>query len=55
MGEKTGAYGVLVGRTEGRRPLGIPRRGWKDNTKTDLEEVRWAVITLSIGTVAKRF
>jgi len=30
---------VLVGRPEGRRPLGRPRRGWEDNIKTDLQEV----------------
>jgi hypothetical protein len=30
-----------VGRTEGRRPLGRPRRRWKDNIKMDLREVGW--------------
>jgi hypothetical protein len=39
MGEKRGAYRILVGRPEGRRPLGRPRRSWKDNIKMDLQEV----------------
>jgi hypothetical protein len=33
MGEKRGAYRILVGRPEGRRPLGRLRRRWEDNTK----------------------
>jgi hypothetical protein len=36
MGEKRDAYGILVGRPEGRRPLGRPRRRWEDNMKMDL-------------------
>jgi hypothetical protein len=36
MGERRGAYGVLVGKSEGRGPLGKPRRRWKDNIKLDL-------------------
>jgi hypothetical protein len=39
MGERRGKYRVLVGKPEGRRPLGRPRRRWKDNIKTDLREV----------------
>jgi hypothetical protein len=39
MGERRGAYRVLVGKPEGRRPLGRPRRRWEDNVKTDLREV----------------
>ena len=39
MGEKTDVYGVLVGKSEGKRPLGRPRRRWKDNIKIDLQEV----------------
>jgi hypothetical protein len=39
MGEKRGAYRILVGRPKGRRPLGRPRRRWEDNIKTDLQEV----------------
>jgi hypothetical protein len=41
MDEGRGAYRVLVGRPEGRRPLGRPRRRWEDNIKMDLQEVRW--------------
>jgi hypothetical protein len=33
MGEARGAYNILVGRPEGRRPLGRPRRRWEDNIK----------------------
>jgi hypothetical protein len=40
-GEKRNAYSVLVGRPEGKRPLGRPRRRWVDNIKIDLREVRW--------------
>ena len=39
MGEERGAYRVLVGKPEGRRPLGRPRRGWVDNIRMDLQEV----------------
>jgi len=39
MGERRGADGVLVGRSEGNRPLGIPRRRWEDNIKMDIQEV----------------
>jgi hypothetical protein len=39
MGEVRGAYSILVGRPEGRRPLGRPRRRWEDNIKMDLWEI----------------
>jgi len=39
MGEEMGVYRVLVGKSEGRRPLGRPRRRWADNIRTDLQEV----------------
>ncbi|KAJ4434738.1 hypothetical protein ANN_23306 [Periplaneta americana] len=39
MGESRNAYRVLVGRPEGKRPLGRPRRRWEDNVKMDLREV----------------
>jgi hypothetical protein len=39
MGEKRGAYRILVGRPEGRRPLDRPRRRWEDNIKMDLQHV----------------
>jgi hypothetical protein len=44
MGEGRGAYRFLVGRPEGRRPLGRPRRRLKDNIKMDLQEVGWGVM-----------
>ena len=37
--EERGEYRVLVGKPEGRRPLGIPRRRWVDNIMMDLQEV----------------
>jgi hypothetical protein len=50
MGEVRGAYNILVGRPEGRRSLGRPRRRWEDKIKMDLREIgfrdvdwiRWA-------------
>ena len=39
MGEDRGVHRVLVGKPEGKRPLGRPRRIWEDNIKTDLQEV----------------
>jgi hypothetical protein len=39
MGEKRGVYRVLVGKPEGKRPLGRHRRRWEDNIKMDLQEV----------------
>ena len=39
MGERRGVYRVLVGKPEGQRPLGRPRRRWEDNIKMDLQEV----------------
>ncbi|KAJ4434037.1 hypothetical protein ANN_16356 [Periplaneta americana] len=41
MGESRNAYRVLVGRPEGKRPLGRPRRRWEDNIKMDLREVEY--------------
>jgi hypothetical protein len=50
MGEVRGAYNILVGRPEGRRPLGRPRRRWEDNIKMylrgigfgDVDWIHWA-------------
>ena len=39
MGEGRGVYRVLVGKPEGKRPMGRPRRRWEDNIKMDLQEV----------------
>ena len=37
MGEERGVYRVLVGKPEGRRPLGRPRRRWVDNIRMDFQ------------------
>jgi hypothetical protein len=54
MGERRGAYRALVGKPEGRRPLGRLRRRWEDNIKMDLREVGMGAWTgsawLRIGT-----
>jgi hypothetical protein len=42
MGEKRNVYRLLVGKPEGRRPLGRPRRRWLDNIRMDLRERGWA-------------
>jgi hypothetical protein len=39
MGEVRGAYNILVGKPEGRKPLGRPRRRWKDNIEMDLRKI----------------
>ena len=39
VGEEMGVYRVLVGKPEGKRPLGRPRRRWVDNIRMDLQEV----------------
>ena len=39
MGERRGVFGFLVGKTEGKRPLGRPRLRWEGNIKMDLQEV----------------
>jgi hypothetical protein len=39
MGEERGAYRVLMGKPEGKRPVGRPRRGWVDNITNDFQEV----------------
>jgi hypothetical protein len=50
-GEKRNAYRLLVGKPEGRRPLGRPRSRWVDNIRMDLVEVGWGdVVWLRIGT-----
>jgi len=39
VGERRGVYMVLLGKSEGKRPLGRPRQRWEDNIKMDLQEV----------------
>jgi hypothetical protein len=55
MGEGRNVYRVLVGKPEGKRPLGRPRRRWEDGIKMDLREIGcgvWSGFTwLRIGTV----
>jgi hypothetical protein len=41
MGDRRVAYRVLMGRPDGKSPVGTPRRIWEDNIKMDLEEVGW--------------
>jgi hypothetical protein len=45
MGENRGVHRVLVGKPEGKRPLGRPRHRWEDNIKMDLQEV-WGFLGL---------
>jgi hypothetical protein len=44
MGEKRNVYRLLVGKPEGKRPLGRPRRRWIDNIKMDLLEIGVSVV-----------
>jgi len=41
VGEMGVTYRILVGRPEGKRPLGRPMRRWEGSSKMDLQEVRW--------------
>jgi hypothetical protein len=43
---KRNAYRILVGKPEGKRPLGRPRRQWMDNIKMKFGEVEWDVVRL---------
>jgi hypothetical protein len=44
MGEVRGAYNILVGKPEGRRPLGRPRHRWEDNIKMGLGEIGFGYV-----------
>jgi hypothetical protein len=44
MGERRNMYRLLVGKPEGKRWLGRPRRRWVDNIRMDLGEVGWGVV-----------
>jgi hypothetical protein len=41
MGKKRNAYRILVGKPEGKRPLGRSRHSWVDNIKMDLRDIGW--------------
>jgi hypothetical protein len=49
MGEKRGAYRILVGRPDVRRPLGRPMRRWEDNIKMDIQEVGWGMDLIELA------
>jgi len=57
LGGRRGAYTVLVGRLEGKRPFGRPRHRWENIIKTNLQELGWrawtGMIWLSKGTGGK--
>ena len=54
IGTRRGVYRVLVGRPDGKSPLGRPKRRWEDNIKMDLQKVGWearpGLLWLRIGT-----
>ena len=49
MGEGRGVYRVVVGKPEGKRSLGRPRRRWEDNIKMDLQEGGWRLDGVGSG------
>jgi hypothetical protein len=59
MRERKGAYGDLVGKSQGKIPLGRPRSGWEPNIKMGLQELGWSawtgLIWLRLGTVGGLF
>jgi hypothetical protein len=54
MGDGRGVYRVLVGRPEGKRPLGRPRHRWEDNIEMDLGEI-WIEVANWIRLAQERF
>jgi hypothetical protein len=44
MGEMRNAYNILVGKPDGKKPLGRPRHRWEDNIRMDLSEIGWEVV-----------
>jgi hypothetical protein len=60
MGEERKVYKVLVGKPEGRRPLGRPRRRWEDGVRMDLREiglegVDWIRLIISLHPVVIQY
>ena len=55
MGERSGVCRVLVGKPEGKRPHGRPRRRWKDNIKMDLEVGCWSVDWIELAQDRERW
>ena len=49
VAERRVEYRALVGKREGRRSLGRPRRRWEDNIKTDIRDVRWGMEWISLA------
>jgi hypothetical protein len=50
MGDRRGMYRVLMGKPEGKRPLGRPRHRWDDNIKMDLQEVGcWDMVWIELA------
>jgi hypothetical protein len=43
VGEERNMYKVLMGKTEGKRPFGRPKRRWEDGIRMDLREILWGV------------
>ena len=54
VGDKRGAYRVLVWRPDGKRPFGRYKTRWEENIKMDLQEVEWCCVWLRIGTGGER-
>jgi len=46
MGDRRGAYRAVVGKPEGKRPFGRPRRRWEDNIRMDIKELGWGLTDL---------
>jgi hypothetical protein len=44
MGKERKVYKVLVGESEGKTPLGRPRRGWEDGIRMDIREIGWGSV-----------
>jgi hypothetical protein len=49
MGEGRNVYRVLVGKPDGKRPLGRPRRRWEDGIKMDLREIGWGGVVSPVA------